>query len=215
MELEKPNLLLVYGDTNSTLAAALASVKLHIPICHVESGARTHSLTNPEEVNRVCTDHVSSVLLACTQSGYDELKKEGLEKKSLLVGDPMYDAFVKYSNYLELKDIKLKLFNGDFISVPDNFYYLTCHREENTKDDNTLLELFKAMESLKYPTIYPVHPRNKNRAIRLKDKFFFKNIILCEPIDYLESICLVNNAIKIVTDSGGLQREAFLQKRSV
>lgn len=213
LELEKPNLLLVYGDTNSTLAAALASVKLHIPICHVESGARTHSLTNPEEVNRVCTDHVSSVLLACTQSGYDELKKEGLEKKSLLVGDPMYDAFVKYSNYLELKDIKLKLFNGDFISVPDNFYYLTCHREENTKDDNTLLELFKAMESLKYPTIYPVHPRNKNRAIRLKDKFFFKNIILCEPVGYLESICLVNNAIKIVTDSGGLQREAFFAKK--
>lgn len=213
LELEKPNLLLVYGDTNSTLAAALASVKLHIPICHVEAGARTHSLTNPEEVNRVCTDHVSSVLLACTQSGYDELKKEGLEKKSLLVGDPMYDAFVKYSNYLELKDIKLKLFNGDFISVPDNFYYLTCHREENTKDDNTLLELFKAMESLKYPTIYPVHPRNKNRAIRLKDKFLFKNIILCEPVGYLESICLVNNAIKIVTDSGGLQREAFFAKK--
>lgn len=76
LELEKPNLLLVYGDTNSTLAAALASVKLHIPICHVEAGARTHSLTNPEEVNRVCTDHVSSVLLACTQSGYDELKKK-------------------------------------------------------------------------------------------------------------------------------------------
>lgn len=206
-------MLLVYGDTNSTLAAALASVKLHIPICHVEAGARTHSLTNPEEVNRVCTDHVSSVLLAYTQSGYDELKKEGLEKKSLLVGDPMYDAFVKYSNYLELKDIKLKLFNGDFISVQDNFYYLTCHREENTKDDNTLLELFKAMESLKYPTIYPVHPRNKNRAIRLKDKFFFKNIILCEPIGYLESISLVNNAIKIVTDSGGLQREAFFAKK--
>lgn len=127
----------------------------------------------------------------------------------------MYDDFVKYSNYLELKDIKLKLFNGYFISVQDNFYYLTCHREENTKDDNTLLELFKAMESLKYPTIYPVHPRNKNRAIRLKDKFFFKSIILCEPVGYLESICLVNNAIKIVTDSGGLQREAFLQKRSV
>ena len=91
---ETPDWVLVYGDTNSTLAAALAAAKLHIPVCHVEAGARGHSMTNPEEINRICTDHVSALLLASTQSGYDEMAKEGLQKKGLLVGDPMYDAFL-------------------------------------------------------------------------------------------------------------------------
>ena len=95
---EQPDWLLVYGDTNSTLAAALAAAKLHIPVCHVEAGARVHNMTNPEEINRICTDHVSSLLLASTQSSYDEMAKEGLQEKGILVGDPMYDAFMEYSN---------------------------------------------------------------------------------------------------------------------
>lgn len=206
---EKPDWLLVYGDTNSTLAAALAAVKLHIPVCHVEAGARTHSKTNPEEINRICTDHVSSLLLASTKSGFDEMAKEGLQEKGLLVGDPMYDAFIEYSNKLNISDIELTLLQGGKASVPEEFYYLTCHREENTNDDKDLLEIFKACEMLDVPTIYPVHPRNKQRAIRLFDENSFSKLILCEPVGYLESACLVKNAKKIVTDSGGLQREAF------
>ena len=206
---EKPDWLLVYGDTNSTLAAALAAVKLHIPVCHVEAGARTHSKTNPEEINRICTDHVSSLLLASTKSGFDEMAKEGLQEKGLLVGDPMYDAFIEYSNKLNISDIELTLLQGGKASVPEVFYYLTCHREENTNDDKDLLEIFKASEMLDVPTIYPVHPRNKQRAIRLFDENSFSKLILCEPVGYLESACLVKNAKKIVTDSGGLQREAF------
>lgn len=206
---EKPDWLLVYGDTNSTLAAALASAKLHIPVCHVEAGIRTHSRTNPEEINRICTDHVSSLLLASTQSGYDEMASEGLQEKGILVGDPMYDAFLEYSNRLSVNEIKLQLLVGGTASVPSEFYYLTCHREENTGDDNDLLEIFRAMEMLDAPTIYPVHPRNKERALRLLENSNFTKLILTEPVGYLESACLVKSARKIVTDSGGLQREAF------
>lgn len=206
---ESPDWLLVYGDTNSTLAAALAAAKLHIPVCHVEAGARTHSKTNPEEINRICTDHVSSLLLASTKSGYDEMAKEGLQEKGLLVGDPMYDAFIEYSNKLKLSDIKLALLQGGTTEVPSEFYYLTCHREENTNDDKDLLEIFRATEMLDVPTIYPVHPRNKQRALRLYEQNTFSKLILTEPVGYLESACLVKHAKKIVTDSGGLQREAF------
>lgn len=213
---EQPDWLLVYGDTNSTLAAALAAAKLHIPVCHVEAGARVHSSTNPEEMNRICTDHLSTLLFASTQSGIEEMKKEGLNRRGVLVGDPMYDAFLKYGKKTNIKDVSLKLLTGSNAIVPEEFYYLTCHREENTKNDKDLLEILSAMEALDAPTIYPVHPRNKLRATQLQEKYNFKNLILSEPVGYLESICLVNHAKKIVTDSGGLQREAFFaQKKCV
>ena len=206
---ENPDWLLLYGDTNSTLAAALAAAKLHIPVCHVEAGARTHSKTNPEEINRICTDHVSTLLLASTKSGYDEMAKEGLQDRGLLVGDPMFDAFIEYSSRLRIEEVQLQLLSGGTAKVPEEFYYLTCHREENTNDDKDLLEIFKATEMLDAPTVYPVHPRNKQRALRLQETHRFTKILLTEPVGYLESACLVKNAKKIVTDSGGLQREAF------
>lgn len=206
---EKPDWVLVYGDTNSTLAAALSAAKLHIPICHVEAGTRTHSRTNPEEINRICTDHVSALLLASTKSAYDEMAHEGLQERGLLVGDPMYDAFVQYSNKMAPEQITLKLLHGGETSLPERYYYLTCHREENTGRDEDLLEIFNATEMLDAPIVYPVHPRNKARAMRLSETYGFSNLILTEPVGYLESICLVNHAEKIITDSGGLQREAF------
>ena len=206
---EKPDWLLLYGDTNSTLAGALAATKLHIPICHAEAGARTHCMTNPEEINRICTDHVSMLLLASTQSGMREMEKEGLSDRACLVGDPMYDAFIRYSRKKTPEEIELKTLDGGIVGVPAEYYYLTCHREENTKDDRDLTEIFTAMERLDAPTVYPVHPRNKQRAMRLRKEKGFQNLILTEPVGYLESICLVNHAKKIVTDSGGLQREAF------
>ena len=210
---EQPDWLLVYGDTNSTLAAALAAAKLHIPICHVEAGVRTHNMQNPEEINRICTDHISTLLLASTMSGVEELKREGLQDKTMLIGDPMYDAFLQYSDMMQINDINLKLLQGGFCAVPEKFYYLTCHREENTNDDNHLLEIFKAMDMLDSPTVYPVHPRNKQRALRLLEEFGFEKLILVEPVGYLESACLVKNATKIITDSGGLQREAFFAEK--
>lgn len=210
---EKPDCVLVYGDTNSTLAAALAAAKLHIPICHVESGVRTHSMTNPEEINRICTDHVSSLLLACTKAGIEDLKKEGLSDKAYLVGDPMYDAFIKYSELKHAENVLLSLINGKgMIEAPERYYYMTCHREENTNDD-ALTEILEAMESLGESVIYPVHPRNKERARKIADRERFKHIVLTEPVGYLDSIALVNNCLKVVTDSGGLQREAFFAKK--
>ncbi len=210
---EQPDWLLIYGDTNSTLAAALAAVKLHVKICHVEAGNRTHYMTNPEEVNRVCTDHVATLLLACTQSCMDELVRENLGNRASVVGDPMYDAFLEYSGKIGIKDIKLQMLEGGSCTIPEEYYYLTCHREENTNREEALYEIFKAMEYLGVPTVYPVHPRNKERALRIKKENGFKGIILSEPVGYFESTALIRNARTIITDSGGVQREAFFAKK--
>ena len=169
-------------------------------------------MTNPEELNRICTDHVASLLLVSTKSGMDELAREGLTSRARLVGDPMFDAFVEYSGRLKPDEIRLQLLNAEAsseIGVPAEYYYLTCHREENTADDKDLTEILRAAELLDAPVIYPVHPRNKARAVRICRQEHFSKTILCEPVGYLESACLVKHAKKIITDSGGLQREAF------
>ncbi len=215
MEIEKvlvketPDWVLLYGDTNSTLAGALAAAKLHIPICHMEAGTRTHCRTNPEEINRICTDHVSSLLLGCTPSAMEEMAKEGLSEHGELVGDPMYDAFLEYSNKKKLSDIELQLLCGGKVKAPAKYCYLTCHREENTNRDEELREIFKAMEQLDFSVVYPVHPRNHARALRLQGDMHLKNVMLVQPVGYLDSACMVKNAQLVVTDSGGLQREAF------
>ena len=207
---ENPDKLLVYGDTNSTLAAALAAVKLHIPVYHVEAGNRFGTLDSPEEINRIVTDHVSACLMPCTESAVAFLAKEGLAEKTHIVGDPMYDAFLYYGEKISEKDKNAMVdFEGKLIQRPSEFYYLTCHRQENTDTDEKLTEILRAMNSLDAPTIYPVHPRNHVRAERVCKAKKFDNIILTQPVGYLTSISLVNGAKKIVTDSGGLQREAF------
>lgn len=207
---EAPDKLLVYGDTNSTLAAALAAVKLHIPVYHVEAGNRFGTLDSPEEVNRICTDHVSACLMPCTQSSVENLYREGLSDKTFPVGDPMYDAFLYYGERITAAHENAMVdFAGGRIRRPDAFYYLTCHRQENTGTDEVLSEILKAMNALDAPTVYPVHPRNRERAERICADKRYKNIILTQPVGYLTSLSLVNGAKKIVTDSGGLQREAF------
>jgi UDP-N-acetylglucosamine 2-epimerase (non-hydrolysing)/UDP-GlcNAc3NAcA epimerase len=207
---EKPDMLLLFGDTNSTMAGALAAVKLHIPVCHVEAGNRLGTKDNPEEINRIVTDHVSSLHLPCTASGVDFLKREGFSDSIHLVGDPMYDAFCYYSSRLDGSELESILdFSGKRVTVPEEFYYMTCHRQENTDTDEKLTEIFRALESLDCPTIYPVHPRNRERAERLCAGGAFSKVILTQPVGYLTSVSLVNKAKKIVTDSGGLQREAF------
>ncbi len=207
---EKPDMLLLFGDTNSTLAGALAAVKLHIPVCHVEAGNRLGTLDNPEEVNRIVTDHVSALRLACTASGMEFLEREGLGYASFLVGDPMYDAFRYYTQRLDGSELReLTGFSGTPLTLPEKFYYMTCHRQENTDEDEKLDQIFQAMEALDAPAVYPVHPRNRERAARLVQGNGYRNILLARPVGYQCSISLVNRAEKIVTDSGGLQREAF------
>lgn len=210
---EKPDALLVYGDTNSTMAGALAAVKLQIPIIHVEAAARLGSLANPEEVNRVVTDHLSSVLFACVPSAMEFAKKEGLTRNLHLVGDPMYDAFLYYKGRKKLEEIRLKTLDGDLVAVPERFNYLTCHRQENTHTDESLRAILLAMERLGLPAVYPVHPRNHVAAKRLKAEGDLKHVLFVEPVGYLESNTLVCNADHIVTDSGGVQREAFFASK--
>jgi len=207
---EKPDWLLVYGDTNSTLAASLAAVKLHIPICHVEAGNRLGTLANPEEVNRICTDHISSLLMCCTKSAMDFLQREGLGSRAILTGDPMYDAYLYYSNQLSADALtEQESIDEQSVIIPEKYYYLTCHREENTASEKPLREILTAMEMLDAQTIYPVHPRNIDTVQRLCEEHGYRQIILLKPVGYLASLFLVNGAIKVVTDSGGLQREAF------
>lgn len=211
---ERPDMLLVFGDTNSTLAGALAAVKLHIPICHVEAGNRLGTFENPEEINRILTDHVSSLHLVCTASAVEPLKREGFSSSVHLVGDPMYDAFCYYSARLDGSELaELKGLDGGLVSLPKEFYYMTCHRQENTDTDQKLDQILQAMDSLDAPTVYPVHPRNRERATRLQKTGGYKNIILTLPVGYKTSISMVNRAKKIVTDSGGLQREAFFAQK--
>ena len=205
---EKPDCILLYGDTNSTLAAALAAAKLHLPIAHVEAGTRTRSMSNPEEVNRVCTDHVSTLLLACTEGNLDNLEAESLGGRSRFVGDPMLDAFAKYRAIARLPRLSL-LRNGMNEDVPRRYIYLTCHREENTANPDTLMGILEGVSEYGLPVVYPVHPRNAAAAVEIKRSGRASSVLFVEPVGYLESAWLTCHAEQVVTDSGGLQREAF------
>ena len=205
---EQPNAVLVYGDTNSTLAAALAAVKMQIPVIHIEAGNRLGTLDNPEEVNRITTDHLATLNFCATEDALNKLGKEGLEDRSYCVGNIMYDSFLHFANQ-PWDSPKIVDFNGNPIDVPSEYYYMTCHRQENTYSDEPLTEILAAMNELDAQTIYAVHPRNHDRAERICLKNGFSRIILTQPVGYSDSVHLIQNAKKIVTDSGGLQCEAF------
>lgn len=208
LQKEDPDALLVYGDTNSTLAAGLAAVKLHIPVFHVEAGNRLGTLDSPEEVNRITTDHVATLNFCATEDALGKLQNEGLGKRSFCVGNIMYDSFLHFTDRPWSKTNILD-FDGNKVMVPEEYYYMTCHRQENTYSDKPLTEILLAMNSLDAPTIYAVHPRNHERAKRIVERENFRNIILTQPVGYSDSVHLTKNAKKIVTDSGGLQCEAF------
>lgn len=205
---EQPDWVLVYGDTNSTVAGAMAAVKLSIPIAHVEAGCRLGTLKNPEEVNRVVTDRISQLRFTPTEIELEHLAKENLSEHSYVVGNIMYDSYL-YASSQKLTELKLLDFENRAVELPQEYYYLTCHRQENTFSDEPLYEILSAMNQLESPTVYPVHPRNRERAARLMQQHQFHNIILIQPVGYMESIYLLNHSKKVVTDSGGLQCEAF------
>ncbi len=208
LQKEVPDAVLLYGDTNSTLAGALAAVKLHIPVIHVEAGNRLGTLDNPEEVNRICTDHCSTLLLCATEDARQKLEKENLGDRAYVIGNVMYDSFLHFAGRPWTNPHIIGL-DGKPVTVPEEFYYMTCHRQENTNTDEPLTEILAAMNSLDAPTIYAVHPRNHQRAMRVAAENGFRNVILTEPVQYSDSVQLVSRAKKVVTDSGGLQCEAF------
>ena len=202
----RPDLVLVYGDTNSTLAGALCASKLHIPLAHVEAGLRSFNKEMPEEINRIVADHLSDILLCPTETAVGNLEREGITKGVYLVGDLMMDALRHFSGIATSKSHIL-----DTLGVTAKDYLLaTVHRAENTDDHKRLASILAALSDIGRTVVFPIHPRTKRRMIEcglghaLRD-----NVIVIDPIGYLDMINLEQNALAILTDSGGVQKEAF------
>ncbi len=203
---KKPAALLVYGDTNSTLAGALVASKLHIPIVHIEAGLRSFNREMPEEINRVVTDHISSFLFCSSQPSVEQLAKEGITENVFNVGDVMYDALLRFS---EIAESKISL-NSIIPFLEEQYYLATVHRPVNTDSDTNLDAILEAFAGLDKPVVWPVHPRNKKK---LTDKKIPVNLHLIEPASYHQMMILLKNSYKVITDSGGLQKEAYWMKK--
>jgi UDP-GlcNAc3NAcA epimerase len=203
MQQERPTCVLVYGDTNSTLAGALAAAKLGIPVAHVEAGLRSYRRTMPEETNRVVTDHLSTWLFCPTSRAVKNLSCEGITKGVHLVGDVMYDS-LRYN--LE-RAAQMRL--SESLVMPSKSYALaTVHRAETTDDPAALQRVFKGLGSLGMPVVVPLHPRTK-AAIERAGISLAWSVKPIAPVSYLEMLSLARTARLILTDSGGLQKEAF------
>ena len=199
---EEPDAVLVYGDTNSTLAGALAASKLHIPILHVEAGLRSFNRSMPEEINRVLTDHVSSLLFAPTETAVANLKKEGISTGVHIVGDVMVDAVHQTSAKLERKC------DGDYL-------FATLHRPYNVDEPGRLETILSSFNNCPLPVILPLHPRTeKTMNTHGLAKSAFQNINFIEPGGYTDCLSYQKFSQCVITDSGGIQKEAYtLQKR--
>ncbi|MBC7221581.1 UDP-N-acetylglucosamine 2-epimerase (non-hydrolyzing) [Candidatus Bipolaricaulota bacterium] len=206
---EKPDLVMVYGDTNSTLAGALAAAKLHIPVAHVEAGLRSFNRRMPEEINRVLTDHLSDLLFCPTQTAVENLKREGITEGVHLVGDVMYDAVLQYAELAEAKSEIL----GRLALKPRSYALATVHRAENTDDPVRLKGIFQGLAALAQeglPVVVPLHPRTRNALSSLSiSQSLPRDLLIIEPVSYLDMLILEKNARVILTDSGGVQKEAF------
>ncbi|MBP2032462.1 UDP-GlcNAc3NAcA epimerase [Clostridium algifaecis] len=205
---EKPDMVLVYGDTNSTLAGALAASKLLIPVAHVEAGLRSFDMNMPEEQNRILTDHISKILFPPTKTAVENLNNEGIKDNVHNVGDVMFDAVI---NFKKLSTEKSNIIN--ILNLEDKEYILTTiHRAENTNDINRLKNIIEALNESDRKIVLPLHPRTKKYVEDYGLKFG-DNIKLIEPVGYLDMISLEMHSQKIVTDSGGVQKEAFFMKK--
>lgn len=205
---QKPDAVIVYGDTNSTIAGALVAAKQHVPVVHIEAGLRSFNRLMPEEINRIATDHVSDVLYAPTQTAMNLLQKEGLTHRSVLSGDVGYDA-VLFNRELAARKSNILSALG---LQPDRYAVLTVHRSENT-ESGKLLDLIASLAhvaALGFKIIFPIHPRTARLLPRDPEKFNqFPGIRLIKPIGFLDMLQLVSNARMALTDSGGVQKEAF------
>ncbi|WP_139903797.1 non-hydrolyzing UDP-N-acetylglucosamine 2-epimerase [Clostridium thermarum] len=204
---EKPDLVLVYGDTNSTLAAALCASKLLIPVAHVEAGLRSFNMNMPEEQNRILTDHISRYVFAPTETAVKNLINEGI-KNAVNVGDVMYDAILHFKTIAEEKSTIIK----DLGLEGKPFILTTIHRAENTNDINRLKGIIEALNESGTAIVLPLHPRT-TKYIEQYGLSFNSNVRVIEPVGYLDMISLEMHGEKIVTDSGGVQKEAFFMKK--
>ena len=217
IQLENPDWVLVYGDTNSTLAGALAAAKLHVPIAHVEAGLRSNNLAMPEEVNRVLTDRISSFLFCPTSIAVENLKKEGFpfttpDRKLQVIeniGDVMFDVVLHYRDRA-IREVSLESFG---ISE-GNYALCTLHRQENTDDPGRLSEIFKALRSIHKDcqVVIPLHPRTRKLISSTGNSAWLDGFMVLDPLPYLEMQRLEMGARVILTDSGGIQKEAFFHR---
>lgn len=196
MTLRRPDWVLVYGDTNSTLAGALTAVKLHIPTAHVEAGLRSFNRAMPEEINRVVADHVADLLLCPSEHSRRQLEREGITRGVHVVGDVMYDAFLHYQE------------KASAPGRPAPFALATIHRAENTDDPRRLASILHALERAPVPVVLPLHPRTRKilerQGIRLNHR-----VEILEPLSYFEMLGYLLACVFVITDSGGLQKEAY------
>jgi len=206
---ERPNWVLVYGDTDSTLAGALAAVKLHLPVAHVEAGLRSFNRRMPEEINRVLTDHAADLLLAPTPTAVENLRREGLpEARVRWVGDVMYDAALHFGRLADRASTVLERLGLE----PRGYVLATVHRAENTDDPARLQAVFEGLSRVaaELPVVLPLHPRTRKALERLGWlERARERLRLIEPVGYLDMVALEKNARLIATDSGGVQKEAY------
>ena len=204
---EKPDFVQVYGDTNSTIAGALAASKIGIRVAHVEAGLRSFDRSMPEEINRILTDHISSLLFCPTPQAVTNLKNEGIVSGVHMVGDVMQDALLTYSAAAgKVSNILTKL----DLNV-NEYFVITVHRPGNTDNKENLRSIIEALKRFERKVVFPVHPRTEKY---LKEYGFWEkmpsNVIVTKPLGYLDMLHLMNNAEKILTDSGGIQKEAYM-----
>ena len=206
---EKPDAILVYGDTNTTLAGALVGAKLKIPVAHIEAGIRQEPKDMPEEINRIVTDHVSSLLFCPSELSVRNLEREGITKGVYFVGDVMYDLYKMMEPRFEdgaYKEYGLE--DGKYI-------VLTLHRDFNVDNKEKLEKILKALDEISKEKVifFPIHPRTKKRISEFGLEKYTNNFVMSEPIDYLRLMELVRHSWKVITDSGGLQKEAYFGKK--
>jgi len=205
---QRPDRVLVYGDTNSTLAGALAAVKLRVPVAHVEAGLRSFNRAMPEEHNRVLTDHIADLLFCPTPTAVDNLRNEGITRGVHLVGDTMYDAVLQFAGVARQRSTILARLG----LRPRGYLLATVHRPANTDEPANLRNILAAFAALAEPVIFPVHPRTRKKIEELglgAGGGAGTNPRLIEPVGYLDMLMLEQNARLILTDSGGIQKEAY------
>lgn len=206
---EKPDAVLLYGDTDSTLAGALAASKLKIKVAHVEAGLRQEPKDMPEETNRVLTDRISSFLFVPSETGISNLKKEGLTDNVYFTGDVMYDIFLKMEPHFD--DSLLKKYNLE----KENYNVMTMHRDFNVDEPKKLKTILEQVQkvSKEIPVVWPIHPRTAKRIETFGFESLLEGITILEPIDYLKLMGLTKYCYKTITDSGGYQKESYFANK--
>lgn len=203
---EAPDRVIVFGDTNSTLAGALAAAKLHIPIAHVEAGLRSFNRAMPEEINRVLTDHLADRLFCPTKTAYKHARSEGITRGVEVVGDVMYDMLLQTREKISSRAQQLL---PKLDVAPQTYALATVHRPVNTDDPAAMREIAHALNNLSMPVIFPVHPRTQ-KFLQQYGIEWGKHVHCIEPVGYIDMLALEQGAYRILTDSGGVQKEAFL-----